>query len=65
MSDLKLFQINDGKATELPSSSMALEKQLQTLIERNMETLFGVRFLASEYSTGTRHGGRLDSLGID
>ncbi|WP_198588131.1 DUF5655 domain-containing protein [Geodermatophilus chilensis] len=44
---------------------MALEKSLQTLIEHNMETLFGVRFVASEYSTGTRHGGRMDSLGID
>lgn len=30
-----------------------------------METFFGVRFLASEYSTGARHGGRIDSLGID
>src|SRR4051794_230882 len=30
-----------------------------------MEPLFGVRFLASEYSTGARHGGRVDSLGID
>jgi predicted transport protein len=30
-----------------------------------METLLGVRFLASEYSTGPRHGGRIDSLGID
>lgn len=65
MSDLKLFRITDGSAAELPSSSMALEKHLQTLIEKNMETLFGVRFLASEYSTGARHGGRLDSLGID
>ena len=24
-----------------------------------------MRFLASEYSTGARHGGRIDSLGID
>ncbi|MFF0284353.1 DUF5655 domain-containing protein [Rhodococcus aetherivorans] len=44
---------------------MALEKSLQHIIEHNMEVLFGVTFLASEYSTGTRHGGRIDSLGID
>lgn len=25
----------------------------------------GIRFLASEYSTGPKHGGRIDSLGID
>ncbi|MFT7463877.1 MAG: putative transport protein [Pseudohongiellaceae bacterium] len=34
-------------------------------MECNLETLLGVRFLASEYSTGPKHGGRIDSLGID
>lgn len=65
MSDLKLFRIAAGNATELTGSSVALEKSLQQVVERNMETLFGVRFLASEYSTGARHGGRIDSLGLD
>lgn len=65
VSDLKLFRITDGVASELPSSSVALERSLQKLIEANMETFFGVRLLESEFSTGTRHGGRMDSLGID
>src|SRR5215207_8977016 len=65
MSDLKLFRLTGGEATELASSSVALEKSLQQVVERNMEVLFGVRFLASEYSTGAKHGGRIDSLGID
>lgn len=65
MSDLKLFRIDCGTATELSGSDMALEKSLQTVIERNMETFFGVRFLASEYVTGISHGGRMDSIGID
>lgn len=65
MSDLKLFRISNGKAEELFGASMTLEKSLQTLIEHNMETLFGVRLLASEYSTGKKHAGRMDSLGID
>ncbi|MDP2610709.1 MULTISPECIES: DUF5655 domain-containing protein [unclassified Oceanobacter] len=30
-----------------------------------METFLGVRFLASEYSTGKTHKGRIDSLGLD
>src|SRR5258708_28177489 len=34
-------------------------------MERHLETLLGVRFLASEYSTGKVHGGRIDTLGID
>nr|WP_246336713.1 DUF5655 domain-containing protein [Flexivirga oryzae] len=62
---MKLFRITNGAAEELSSSSVALERSLQVVIERNMETLFGVRLLASEYSTGAKHGGRMDSLGID
>ena len=65
MSDLKLFHIKDDGVTELPGEGMALEKSLQNLIEKNMEPMFGTRFLATEYPTGAKHGGRIDSLGID
>lgn len=65
MSDLKLFRITHGSAQELKGTSVALEVKLQRLIEANMETLFGVRFLATEYVTGAKHRGRIDSLGID
>ncbi|OIH85359.1 DUF91 domain-containing protein [Arthrobacter sp. UCD-GKA] len=65
MADLKLFRIANGTATELPSSSVALERDLQVLLESNLEAFFGVRFLASEYSTGKVHRGRIDSLGLD
>ena len=30
-----------------------------------METFLGVRFLASEYGTGAKHRGRIDTLGLD
>lgn len=65
MSDLKLFRIAGGFATELTGTSFALEKQLQRVIEDNMETLFAVRFVASEHHTGVLHAGRVDSLGLD
>lgn len=65
MSDIKLFSTNDGKAIELAGSSVALEKSVQTLIEENLEPLLGLRFVASEYSTGKKHGGRIDSLAVD
>ena len=65
LSDLKLFRITNGSAQELKGKSVALEVSLQRLIEANMETLFGVRFLATEYSTGAKHRGRIDSLGLD
>ena len=65
MSDIKLFQINNKKVTELQGTSTAVEKSLQTLIETHMEDFLGVKILASEYSTGAKHKGRIDSLGID
>ncbi|TZE82097.1 DUF5655 domain-containing protein [Calorimonas adulescens] len=64
MGDLKLFRIKNG-VKELIGTSVAIEKSIQTLIENNMEAFFGINFLASEYSTGKNHGGRIDSLGID
>lgn len=63
MSDIKLFRTDDTSVTELQGSAVALEKPLQLLIERHMETFLGVRFLASEFMTS--NGGRMDSLGID
>ena len=42
---------------------MGLERSLQIVFERNLETLLGVRLLASEYPTS--NGGRMDSLGLD
>jgi predicted transport protein len=65
MSDLKLFRVGSDGVTELEGASVALEKSLQTLIERNLEAFLGVRFLASEFSTGKDHGGRMDTLGVD
>ncbi|WP_328509548.1 transporter [Streptomyces mirabilis] len=65
MNDLKLFRVADGKAAEIPGAAVALERQLQTLIEANMEAMLGIRFLTSEYTTGPRHRGRIDSLGLD
>jgi predicted transport protein len=65
MSDIKLFRIRDGAVAELDSQSVAVEKSLQSLIERHLEVFLGVRFLATEYSTGKTHAGRIDTLGID
>lgn len=65
MSDIKLFSINGQSAQELEAKTAVLEKDLQNHIERHMEVLLGVRFLATEYSTGKTHKGRIDSLGLD
>ncbi|RJE86334.1 DUF91 domain-containing protein [Paenibacillus sp. 1011MAR3C5] len=65
MGDIKLFKLGDGGVTELEGKSVAVEKTLQTLIERHLEAMLGIRFLATEYSTGKTHSGRIDTLGID
>mgnify|MGYP000617599954 FL=1 len=62
MADIKLFSIKDG-VKELESKTVNLEKELQTIIENNMEQFFGVTFLETEYET--TNGGRMDSIGID
>lgn len=65
MSDIKLFRLVDGKATELQGRASDLEKPLQSLIEANLLSMLGIRFVATEYATGRTHGGRIDSLGLD
>lgn len=65
MSDIKLFKINGEKVTQLEGQSVALEKSLQTLIEKHLDGFLGIRFLATEYSTGKVYRGRIDTLGID
>lgn len=65
MSDIKLFKVDGAKVSEVKSQSVAVEKSLQTQIEKHLDAFLGVTFLASEHSTGKTHGGRIDTLGID
>ncbi|MGS2718284.1 DUF5655 domain-containing protein [Eionea flava] len=67
MSDIKLFSINTNNqlVTELVGKYAALEKDLQVLLEANMETFLGVRLIKTEHTTGKTHSGRIDSLGLD
>lgn len=63
--DIKLFKIDKQPATEVRGRATAIEKSLQVLVERNLEVMLGIRLLASEHSTGKKHRGRIDTLGID
>ncbi len=63
MGDIKVFNIDGESVSELLGTSVAVEKSLQTLIEQHLDAFLGVRFLASEYSTGGTHGGRIDTPG--
>jgi len=61
MGDIYLFSVN-GNAQRLPAHDFLLEKELQTLIESNMELFFDVEFLQSEF---VATDGRMDSIGLD
>ena len=67
MSGLRLFRTDTTSSgmTEVVPRLAEIEADVQGLVEAHMETLLGVRSLASEYGTGPVHGGRIDSLGLD
>lgn len=62
---MKLFHTTKGGVTEVTPRLADVEADVQSLIEAHMETMLGVRFLASEYVIDCVDGGRIDSLGID
>jgi len=62
---IDLFQITDAKLSPLAKVAPKLEREIQRLLETNLETVFGIRFVASEFSTGPKHAGRIDTLGLD
>lgn len=65
MGDIKLFRICEGKAEELESAMASSERELHSLVDMHMKRIFGIKFLAHEYSTGRYARGYIDSLGLD
>ena len=65
MSDLRVFRVDGQKAKAVEAKTLTLERSLQTLIESNLDEMLGIRLLATEHSTGAKHGGRIDTLGLD
>lgn len=62
---MPLYQMKQQKTQRVKPSSFKNEKELQNLFEANLEELLGVRFVDSEFTTGDRQRGRIDTLGID
>ena len=44
---------------------LARRRDFSSSSRRNLEPLFGVRFVATEFTTGQKHRGRIDTLGLD
>ncbi len=65
---MAFFRLLSGKAEQIKALSHppgGTEKSVQSLVERNLDSIFGVRFVATEFSTGAKHRGRIDTLGLD
>ena len=61
---MPIFEISKNKLLPVEQRNFSLEKELQTLIEGNLDVVFNCRFIASEFSTGAQHAGRIDSLAL-
>ena len=61
---MAIFEIKDKKVNRIKPTEFKLEKDLQNLVEQNLGTFFNCRFVATEFSTGNLHSGRIDTLAI-
>jgi len=61
---MPLFHRTGQKLMLVRPNGFSNEKELQTLFEANLKEIFNCRFIASEFSTGSVHGGRIDTLAI-
>jgi predicted transport protein len=61
---MPLFQITKDKLSPISQGNFLAEKELQHLIEGNLDAVFSCRLVASEFSTGAQHGGRIDTLAL-
>src|SRR6266576_6672118 len=61
---MPLFQIANHCLVSIAQRELDSEKHLQSLIERSLDSTFSCRFVASEFSTGATHAGRIDTLAL-
>lgn len=61
---MPLFEIAQDGLTGIEQTNFVREKELQTLIESNLDVVFNCRFVATEFSTGAEHAGRIDTLAL-
>jgi predicted transport protein len=59
---MSIFKIEKDNLTDIKELKIDLEKDLQTITEKNLETIFGLKFISSEFSL---QGFRIDTLSFD
>src|SRR5215510_10677392 len=61
---MPLFHIEDRKLSIAKPINFEKEKEIQALIENNLEIVFNCKFIESEFSTGAEYAGRIDTLAL-
>jgi RecB family endonuclease NucS len=61
---MALFAIQKTALTPVESVVFESEKKLQSLIEANLHSVFNCRRVATEFPTGHKHAGRIDTLAL-
>ncbi|HAZ12958.1 MAG: hypothetical protein A2X86_09220 [Bdellovibrionales bacterium GWA2_49_15] len=61
---MPFFKTKNYELTPVKMKNFKSEKELQTLVEKNLGTIFNFRFVATEFSTGAVHSGRIDTLAL-
>lgn len=61
---MPMFEISKANMAPVSQTNFDSEKQLQGLVESNLDTIFNCRLIATEYSTGAQHAGRIDTLAL-
>ena len=61
---MPLFRIDKEGLSAVSQSNFGVEKDLQRLVENSLPAVFQARFVATEFSTGSFHGGRIDTLAL-
>ena len=59
---MKLFKNQKNQLISIEKDSFKLEREIQELVEKNLETLFNLEFVSTEFSVGEF---RIDTLSFD
>ena len=60
---MPIFNIpKNGELVQITEKNFLIEKDIQKIVEKNIDTIFGLKFITSEYSLNNL---RLDSLAFD
>jgi len=59
---MELFKKSNNKLVSIPKKSFNIEKEIQTLVESNLKTIFNFEFVTSEFSVGEF---RIDTVGFN